>query len=438
MLDKARQLIQKYACGKRVAAAVSGGEDSMALLSLLCEYAEAGKLALCVLNVDHGIRKNSASDSEFVRRFCRGRGVEFIGIEADIPKLCKKSGRGIECEAHFFRREFFEKTISEGKVDIVVTAHHAKDNAETVLMHLFRGAGLKGLSGMKVFDGRIFRPFITTPKAEISEYVKARNIEYVVDETNADVTYDRNYIRNEVLPLIEARFPSYENAVARAAAFAADADGSISSQLDGSAFSESDGAVFLDENRLSAPYIFEALSRMGKTSDVYFSTVDRIIGLKNSRQCARADIGDGIVAAREYGKIAFYRGLDKSAAEETPFESPCSDSRITTAFGTAEIKRAYGCGFDKTGQTLVFDADKLPCGCVWRTRREGDRFAPYGCGEKKLKEYLIDKKVPLRKRDGLMLLCCGKEVFIVCGMQISDRIKVTEDSVNVFSVSLCT
>ncbi len=438
MLENAKQLIERYALGKRVAAAVSGGEDSMALLSLLLRYRDEKKLELLVANVEHGIRRCSVQDSEFVRDFCARHGVEFVCKTADIPAMSARTGRGEECEAHFFRRDFFSELIESGKADMVATAHHTRDNAETVLLHLFRGCGLKGLSGMSVFGGGIFRPFLTTEKEEICEFIKQNAVPFVTDETNACTDYARNYIRHEILPRIRERFPSAEKAICRTAEFAREADELIAWQLNKEALSERDGAVLLKNEFVSPHYIFEALRRLGVVSDVYCATVDSVMRLKNRKSGARAYLGNGVIACNEYDAIAFYRAAEKDAEKswEVPFELSASlNCEFITPAKKVKVERAKKPYFPNEKGSLAFDADKIPRGCVLRSRREGDRFTPYSGGSKKLKEYLIDKKLPARLRDALILLACGGEVLAVLGMEISDKIKLTERSENVARIS---
>ncbi len=418
---------------------MSGGEDSMALLNLLLSYRDEKKLELLAVNVEHGIRENSEQDSEFVRDFCARHGVEFICKCANIPALSAESGRGEECEAHYFRREFFSELIESGKADIVATAHHARDNAETVLLHLFRGCGLKGLSGMNTLSGELFRPFLTTEKEEICAYVKANNVPFVTDETNSCTDYARNYVRHEILPRIRERFPSAENAICRAANFAREADNFIRKRLNEDAICERDGAVLLEKEFVSPQYIFEAMNRLGVVSDVYCATVDSVMRLKECRTGARTDLGNGVLARNEYGAIAFYRdGEEVGEADwEVEFYLPHSLRReFITPVKKVKTERAAKPYFPNSDGVLSFDADRLPSGCVLRSRREGDRFAPYGGGSKKLKEYLIDKKVPARLRDSLILLACESEALAILGMEISDKIKVTEKSENVARIFL--
>ena len=429
MLEKARQNIEQYAFGKKVAAAVSGGEDSMALLVLLLPYHKAGKLSLCVVNVDHCLRARSSDDSAFVRDFCEKNGVPFIGERIDIPARQKQSGRGAEAEAHFARKEFFARVLQSGTADMVATAHHARDNAETVLLHLFRGCGVKGLSGMQVLSNALFRPFITTSKEEISEFVAANAVPFVTDETNADIAYDRNYIRHEILPRIRTRFPDFERAVCRAAQNATQAYAALCDGVDESAFTVRGDAVLLREDKLSAPYIFAALEKCGQSADVYATDIQSVQNLMACKPCARVRLGGGITAAREYGHIAFYCAEDaQKNGREIPFFLP--DGTVAVSEDVT-VERIEDIELPPPRGKLYINADAVPEGSVWRYRRDGDTFKPYGGGRKKLKEYFIDKKIPLRLRDRILLLCHGSEVLAVAGYEISDGVKVTDKSANI-------
>ena len=185
MLQSARENIQKFALGKTVAAAVSGGADSTALFFLLLGYHNEKKLTLKVLTVDHGIRKNSAADAAFVQELCKAHGIECRVSRLNVPQFAVSARRGIEAEAHLQRKAVYRAALEEGFCDLVATAHHMRDNVETVLLHLFRGCGLKGLSGMALCsDEGLFRPFLYTEKAEIDAYIEAEHIPIRVDETN--------------------------------------------------------------------------------------------------------------------------------------------------------------------------------------------------------------------------------------------------------------
>lgn len=437
-MRNAIELINKYAVGKKVAAAVSGGEDSMALLHLLLQFHKSGQLGLKVVNVDHCIRKNSSEDSLFVKRFCEQNNIECLCYKADIPAMCAVSGLGTEAQAHYVRREMFCTLINNGEADLVATAHHGRDECETVLMHLFRGSGLKGLCGMPpITESGFFRPFINTPKSDVENYVRQNKIPFVVDETNADNSYDRNYIRNVILPLLRERFPHCEDRIVSAAQLLRDDCEKLYGNLDEIAFTQIEkSSLTLKLEYLSAPYVIEALRRLGKNSDVYRTTINSVLSLKGCRNGARVHLGDNVFAAREYNVVTFYVGDGLPEPYEVKFDAKTLPSFIECRNSVIKLDRATEPYFPAESGTLVFDYDKLPQNCLLRGRRRGDRFTPYGGGSKKLKEYLIDKKIPLRLRSNLIVLACGTEVYAVLGLEISDKIKVDSATVNAVGIKV--
>lgn len=414
---------------EKIAVAVSGGADSMCLLDLAVKHFPPDRII--VLNVEHGIRgEESKRDSAFVKAAAERYGVKFIGRAVDIPALCKTSGRSEETEARLARKAFFSEVLGRGEADKILTAHNAGDRTEGVLMHVFRGSGIRGLIGMSEADGDYIRPLITVTRAEIERYNRENGVEFVTDGTNADLKYTRNFIRNRVIPLINERY-ALDDAINTLSENAASDDEFIRSFLDFDDNIASDGeAVYVNETALKTPfalasrYAIEAAKRAGYPTDFGKKQVEAALSLLSLENGARVDLGGGLTAAKEYGVIAFYtESGDKTEEEAIPFAAgftPFADGIIEVT--SVEAKPVRG--------KLVVDGDKVPDGAVIRTRRDGDEFRPYGGGAKKLKEYLIDRKIPLRKRDKLPLLCYNDKVLAIFGVEISDDVKITADTVN--------
>lgn len=428
-MDGAREIIRQYAGGFRLGVAVSGGVDSMTLLHLLAHDGCVDRRNIVVLNVEHGIRgEQSRSDTEFVRRCAQDLGVEIVTRSVDIPALCALSGRSEETEARLARHEFFADMLQSGVVDFVFIAHNLGDRTESVLMHILRGCGINGLVGMKERDGKYIRPLLGVPREKIEAYAAENGVEFVEDATNADSKYNRNFLRNEVLPLLRERY---------------DIDGAIAALSDSAAADEAylrraaaaekfvtvkngeaaiDGRAFSLDAALFGRIVFYAAAALGRKKDIFAKHIAAVRALIHSENGKRVELGDGLIAAREYDKITLYR-------ESETDEEPAPFSIGLMPFGTGEISIFPTADKPQAGR-LIIDGDKVTDDCEIRFRREGDTFKPFGGGTKKLKDYFIDKKIPLRKRGSIPLLCRGSRVLAVFGVEIADEIKVTNDTVN--------
>ena len=212
--------------GEYVLAAVSGGADSVALLLLLWQEARRGRIRMAAAHFEHGLRgEASLEDARFVEALCMRLGVPCVVGHGDVAALARDAGMGVEEAARQARYSFLRKEKQRIGADCVALAHHADDQAETVLMHLFRGASLDGAAGMRVRRGDLYRPLLYATRREIEEYLTGIGQDWRTDETNLEDDTPRNLLRNRVLPLIEAAYPGARAALGRFARWAAlDAD----------------------------------------------------------------------------------------------------------------------------------------------------------------------------------------------------------------------
>lgn len=427
-MDRAKSLIAKYATLGKTGVAVSGGADSMTLLYLAMRLIPKEKLV--VLNVEHGLRgEASVADSKFVCDFASKNGLEFICRSVDVLDRVKTSGRSEETEARLARHEFFAEVLRNGTVDRIMLAHNRGDNTESVLMHLFRGSGNKGLRGMTEEDGKYIRPLLSVSREKIEAFVSSEKIEFVTDESNNQTKYNRNFLRREVLPLLRSRY-DLDGAIETLSANATVDEDFIRASIsfddyigvDGETVTLKTGALKLHK-ALSSRLIFECARRLGRECDLTGKHISAVIGLNESENGKRVDLGQNLIASKEYGVIAFFLEREQVDREIVPFSigmTPFMDGIVEVS--SVEPKPIVG--------KLIVDGDLIDDECVIRLRSDGDIFKPYGGGTKKLKEYLIDKKVPLRVRDNLPLLCNGDKVLAIFGMEISDEIKITEKTRN--------
>lgn len=194
--------------GERVLAAVSGGPDSMAMLSLLCAVKPVLHCELAVAHCNFQLRgAESDADESFVRDHCFRLGLGYFVEHFDTPHYAGLWKKSIEETARILRYDFFDKLVREGGFTRIATGHHVSDNAETVLFNLFRGVSLPGLKGIRARHGKIIRPMLLLHKADITAYLKEKGVGSRTDTSNVLDEYDRNFIRNRVIPLVEERFP---------------------------------------------------------------------------------------------------------------------------------------------------------------------------------------------------------------------------------------
>lgn len=410
---------------KTVAIAVSGGSDSMVLLNYMLSVAKNIPAKIIALNVEHGIRgKESIKDSLFVEEFCKQNNVPLLKYSGDAISKAQQEKISIELSARLLRYAFFKQALDDGKCDFIATAHHSLDNVETVLLNVFRGSGLKGVTGIKDgLDGKILRPFLHVSKQEINDYIKEHGVPFVTDQTNFSTDYTRNKIRLEIIPKIKEIFPELEKSVNRFASIAKEEDEFLDS-LAKEKISFIDGTVQikipLNKVLLSRAVII-ALKNLGVEKDWEKAHIDSVINLSELKNSSKANLLNGIVAVKEYDKITLYKN------------QPVSINEIPFTVGMVSFNgTVYGINVQNESVNLkdglYADLDKIPKTSVIRTMKNGDVFTKFGGGTKKLCDYFTDKKIPERLRKLIPLVCDKNEIYVILGVAVSDKIKVDNNT----------
>lgn len=202
--------------------ALSGGVDSMVLLHLLAELCQRLPFRLSAMHVHHGLSPHADAWLQQCEHHCQTYNVPFF---ADKVRVDLQSGQGLEATAREARYHALEQQRQQIGADAIVTAHHLQDQSETLMLQLVRGAGVKGLSAMAAWDGarRLYRPLLSVPKATLLQFATAHHLQWVEDESNADTTYDRNFMRHAVMPVLRERYPQVDQSLLRTAGHMADA-----------------------------------------------------------------------------------------------------------------------------------------------------------------------------------------------------------------------
>lgn len=411
--------------GKIVAVAVSGGKDSMALLHYLFFNADKFGVNVVCLNIEHGIRgETSVNDSLFVKSFCEKNGIPLISYSVDSKKKAEEDKLSLEESARILRYQCFFDAIQKNKCDYVATAHHKRDNVESVLLNLFRGTGLKGVKGInETYKEKIIRPLLNVGKSEIENYVENNKIPFVTDETNLSDDYSRNFIRLNVLPKIEEIFPNAENNVNRFAEIVKEEDEYLDGVAKKSVIEKDNRAEIVlpaSDVILKRAVIF-ALKSVGVIKDWEKVHIDSVCSLTHKKNGAFVMLLDGVTAHKEYDRIVFIKEEEKN-----PLHIPFGIKEFEFGGKTYKIEKAGKNADLKSG--LYLDACKLPKDAVIRTKEEGDVFTKFGGGTKSLGDYLTDKKVPLRLRESIPIIAKDNIVFAIFGIAVSDKVKIDKDT----------
>ncbi len=413
--------------GLRICVAVSGGRDSVALLHYIYTHAHEYGIALSALNCDHSIRKEtSAKDSAFVKRLCEESGVPLITfVRGEQPDNSETAAR--EWRLSCYAKALEEEPDWQG-ADVIATAHHLNDNAETVLFNLARGSSVSGLEG--ITDGtvttqegkslKIIHPLIACSRAEIDRYISENNLSFVEDETNFTDDYTRNRIRHKILPELEKAVPGAAQAIYRLSRLAAE---------DGKYFDEVISRLnlinitprgvkigFCDDKPVFKRAAIKAVTEVFKRKDYTAEHAERIYNLQSAEAGKKFEFLN-LTAYRERDGI-FIEENGKNSDAEIRYE----DYSENNFYGQ---KLVFCDEMPDGGKILKFDADKIPSDAVIRFMRGGDRFAKFGGGTKSLGDYFTDRKIPVRLRKSIPLIARGNEILAVCGVEISDKIKIT-------------
>jgi tRNA(Ile)-lysidine synthase len=356
-----------------------------------------------------------------VQKYCKKLGVECLVFDVDAPTYAKQKKLSIETSARILRYQIFDNL----PCDYICTAHHERDQAETVLMHIIRGSGLGGAQGIKEYNGKYFRPLLFVTKEQIDSYAKDNNVPFVVDQTNADDKYLRNYIRNNVLPMLKDVCPTVEQNIARFAQNVASDEQFLNGLADTSSvqFAKHEAKIPLELFKKPQPIVYRTLKkvfeRLGVHCDIESKHYQAICELANKAGGKQINLPFDYVAINDYNCVTLCKAQPTQAQT---WEIPFAVGVTETPLGKVEITQTH------TPNTLHFDIASVPKTAVFRTRRTGDYFIKFGGGKKSLKEYLIDKKIPQRERDNLILIADKSNVLAIIGVEISGKIKAKKGS----------
>lgn len=432
-MDEVRFILPEKKAGRlHILAAVSGGADSVAMLALLKEAAGRRSFTLTAAHFEHGIRaEDSFADAAFVRALCGEWGIPLIEGQADVPALAKACSVGLETAARQARYDFLMNAREQAGADYIALAHHRDDQAETVLMHLLRGCGLRGAAGMKTQDGVLYRPLLDIPKETLVGYLQNRGIPWREDATNAVADNPRNALRLNVMPEIERIYPGAKGAVCRFSEIAAEEDAfmqrAVSSFLDGRCVKLPFGWLIGRES-VSQPWedvrvlLMRAVN--GLTGVSREAAVRAVSLAEQTDRVQSVQLENGWTAERGGRGLYLIREDWAGLCEKPLILSDCM--RLEGGLGTLAAAKGRGIPIRDNPFAQELNADALE-GAVVRTRRDGDFIHPLGApGRQKLSDYFINRKIDRPLRDIVPLIARGSEVLWVMGVGISEKARLYE------------
>lgn len=455
-VQKVKQTIQKHGMinrGDRVLAAVSGGADSVCLFHILYRLEQELGFTLTVAHLNHGLREAAAADEEFVKQFCKLHGVPCYSKTEDVRRYAEEKGRTLEEAGRELRYRFFHETAKNIGAACIVTAHNQNDNAETVLLNLLRGTGIDGLCGIPyVRDDKVMRPLLTVSRTEIEAYCEENELVYRTDESNADNSFTRNRVRNELIPFLQERFnPSIiEGLTAMTESISEDAEfldsyaRRLFERLDSPMPKRTPVMLHMESLALVQPSVQVRLIRLAlqkanaSCGEIGKKHLSAVLALLDKQTGSGVDLPGGMRAEVRYGWLVFERkekfvkkNVDFSkknrfciaVEEEKDYNIEVTGKKFT--FSVLDIEKA-----PKGEQVTLLDYDMVAHLPLYlRSRQAGDKLAVYGDGRRKtVKSLLIDQKIPREEREKLPLLCSGDEVLAIPGIRVGEPYRVRQNT----------
>lgn len=421
---------------KRICVAVSGGVDSVMLLHYLKSREKECGYSLSAVHCEHGIRgEESLADMRFVEELCRAWEVPLVIFSEDCPTRAKRERESLETAARNFRYASFASLIQENKADFVALAHHKNDEAETVLFRLARGTSLTGVGGMVEMNGHFLRPLLSWTRGEIVEYAVKNNLSWREDQTNKETDATRNKLRLDVLPKLEEAVPGAAGNLVRFASLASEDDALLYEYAKTLlSVKEAEGetlvsVAFSDKKPLFRRACLLALKTLGVEKDYTALHLENLYNLQSLERGARQSLPQGVEAEKQEKALLFYKKKPLQKAERGEgkiFDKKGFDGgRYLVSVSNTPVEDS-----ENGWKILKVDEDKLPQNAVFRFRKEGDFIQRFGSGKKTLKKFFNEEKTPVSEREYLPVIAekDGAEVYAVCGVEISERVKITEET----------
>ena len=439
--------------GDCVLLAVSGGVDSVVLLDLFLRIQSRWDIRLAVVHVNHSLRGREADQDEvFVKDLAQTRRLLFFSHKEDVKQFARVNRLSLEEGAREVRFRFFDSVLNRLCFNKVALGHHANDQAETILMNLMRGSGLRGLGGIRPARGRVIHPLLFASRKEIESYADGVGLGYVVDRSNRDLRFLRNRMRWDVIGDLERIVgPHVVSTICRTGMATIEAE----TFLNHSAVEarrqiviiDSPNEIVLDIGKFL--HYFKAIQKMvliqvlGEVSvpqqRVRYVDIDRILALVEAgRSGGVVEVGNGVRVVRSGNTLAFLNKNPSVMSREVLVGQTMMLSDVGVRFRSTLLRNIdENIVFTDDRRTEYVDYDSLTYPLVLRSFQPGDWFIPLGMnGKKKLHDFFIDEGIPNYRRSSVPILIAETDIVWITGHRIDDRFKVTPKSDHVLKLEI--
>lgn len=434
--------------GDKLILACSGGADSTAMLYMFSRLRHSLNVSLLAVHVNHQLRgQASFDDEELVKQQCLSLNVPLI-----IRRIVVPSTGNLEAQARKLRFEVFNQVLENYRFKKILLGHHRDDQAETMLLNLFRGSGISGMAGIKPLAGNIMHPMLCFAKAELELILNKAEIAWCSDASNADNKFSRNRLRNDLIPKLQRDYnPAVIDRLVHQGEIFNQADNLLKDrarrQMKRLTIDSTPQRLVLDLpallklGELERFYICRIAFRQiceveSDFMSVHMQAIEAILEAQGSKQIALAH---GVNVKKIYTELCFYQQEESSNALPEALEIDADRARAV--YGDYRFSFRYlkvlpkDHEHDRNALQVLIDADKINYPFRIRYRLPGDRFIPFGMKHlKRVKEFFIDEKVPKYDRGLIPIFDDGEKLFWIVGHRIDDRVRYDQDSTHFLQI----
>lgn len=421
-----------FLIGKRLLVTVSGGIDSMVLLHLVKKINADITVAHCNFQLRGA---ESDADEQFVKDYAESNQIPFFSTSFNTEAFASDYKLSIQVAARELRYKWFHELLDTHKLDYIVTAHHADDNLETFLIHLTRGTGLDGLTGIPKQNGKIIRPLLDFSRDEILDYAKTNNVPWREDSSNNSDKYLRNKLRHDIIPVLKELNPSFlesfkntSDYLQQSASMADDASRIVYRKV----VNEEDNQKKINLTELLIlpnykAYLHQWLQPFGFTAwnDIY-----DLVQTQSGKQV----FSENFRLIKDRDHLLLSPKPDETVSDEYFIPESAKEVNFPLRLSFKQVRSIA----DGLNTTIFVDAKKLRFPLVLRKWKEGDTFEPFGMDghSKKVSKLFKDEKLSLIAKENTWLLCSANKIVWVVGIRQDERFKVENTTKHILEIAL--